>query len=490
MTSYSYLSMLAQSRQAWPALMAGVLLSGCASLSSDGGNAVINRLTQDRLAQPIQFIRSDNEQQTLTEQVNQLLTSPLTLDHALQIALTNNRGLQAIYAQVGIAEADWVQATRLANPGLSFSRTRRADELLIDRTFSLNLINFLVTPLASKIEQQRFEQVKLLVSQEALQVAAATRKAWFEAVAAEQTVLYTKQVGSAVEASTELARNMTKVGNWSKRDQLREESFLAEANVLITRSQANAISSREKLARLLGLNSAQSHYTLPERLPDLPEQALLADDLEQLAMQQRLDIQAAQKEREGLVRALGLTKATRLINVLELGYVRNSETNRAAEKGYEIRLEVPLFDWGGARVARAEGRYMQSLHQLADTALRAQSEVRESYQLYQGQYALAKHYRDTVVPLRKQIADENLLRYNGMLISVFELLADAREQINSTTAYLDALKGYWLAEADLQQALGGKLPSTANAAVTAPRPSVPEAAQPEVPHATPRGAQP
>ena len=101
---------------------------------------------------------------------------------------------------------------------------------------------------------------------------------------------------------------------------------------------------------------------------------------------------------------------------------------------------------------------MQSVHRLAETAVNARSEVRERYQNYHAAYQMARHYRDTIVPLRKKISDEDLLRYNGMLISVFELLADAREQVASVDGYIEALKEYWVAETDLQSALGGKLP--------------------------------
>ena len=98
---------------------------------------------------------------------------------------------------------------------------------------------------------------------------------------------------------------------------------------------------------------------------------------------------------------------------------------------------------------------MQAVNRLAETAINARSEVRAGYSAYLIHYELAKHYRDEVVPLRKRISDENLLRYNGMLISVFELLADAREQILGVNGYIEALKDFWVADTDMQTALGG-----------------------------------
>jgi outer membrane protein TolC len=147
--------------------------------------------------------------------------------------------------------------------------------------------------------------------------------------------------------------------------------------------------------------------------------------------------------------------------VLHAGYANKSQTGEQLQKGYEIELELPLFDFGSTRVARAEATYMQSMNRTAEVAINARSEVRETYSAYRTAYDLAKHHRDEVVPLRKRISDENLLRYNGMLISVFELLADSRDQIASVTGYVESLRDYWIAETNLQTALTGRSPGSA-----------------------------
>jgi outer membrane protein TolC len=183
-------------------------------------------------------------------------------------------------------------------------------------------------------------------------------------------------------------------------------------------------------------------------------------DIEGQAMRRRLDVQAAMKHAENVGASLGLTRITGFVNVLELGYQRNSESGRPHQTGYEIEVRLPLFDWGGARDARAEFAYQQAVNLAADMAVRARSEVREAYNVYRTSYDLAKHYRDEVVPLRKRILEENVLRYNGMLISVFELLADARQQVASVNAYIEALRDFWLADATLELALNGKSPGS------------------------------
>lgn len=175
-------------------------------------------------------------------------------------------------------------------------------------------------------------------------------------------------------------------------------------------------------------------------------------------MEKRLDVQMAKRSTEATAKALGLTKATRFVNALHVGYANKSQTGEERENGYEIELELPLIDFGSARTARAEATYLQSLQRTAQVAVNAQSEVRESYSAYRTAYDLAKHNRDEVVPLKKRISDENLLRYNGMLIGVFELLADSRDQVRSVTDYVESLRDYWIAETNLQTALSGPSP--------------------------------
>ena len=140
-------------------------------------------------------------------------------------------------------------------------------------------------------------------------------------------------------------------------------------------------------------------------------------------------------------------------------------------------MELPLFDFGSTRIARAEAIYMQAMHRAAQTAIDARSEVRQSYSAYRTSYDLARHYRDEVVPLRKRISEENLLRYNGMLIGVFELLADSRDQIASVTAYVEAMRNFWVAETNLQDGIDGPL-ARCSRTLTDHRPWPPAAAKP------------
>lgn len=438
------------------ALAAFALLAGCTSFSPDGGFAPVEQAARSRLDKDLLWARTDAERERIEQRVAELLRAPLAADDAVQLALLNNKGLQASYHALGIGEAELVQAGRLPNPGFSFARLTRGSEVELERSFHFNLARLIVLPTLQQVEAQRFAQTQAQVATAVLALAADTRKAWVQAVAAEESVRYTRMVMQAAQASAELARRMAQVGNFNALQQAREQGFYAETVLNLGRAQQVQRSTRERLTRLLGLWGAQTAFALPERLPDLPRQANEMPDIEQRAIAQRLDVQQARAATQETARSLGLAKTTRFINVLELGYQNNGSNELPTQRGWEVTLELPLFDWGDARVARAEHVYMQSLQRAAAIAIDARSEVREAYGAYRSAWDIARHQRDEIVPLRQRILEENVLRYNGMLIGVFDLLADARAQIASVHAAIDALRDFWLAQADLEMALVGR----------------------------------
>ncbi|MGX4641427.1 TolC family protein [Massilia sp. SYSU DXS3249] len=461
------------------ALAAGALalaLAGCSTFSRDGGLDAVSAMTAERSGQDVRLPRATGDADPARDEVARLMQAPLSADDAVRVALLNNRGLRASLAELGVAEADLVQAGRMRNPGFSFSRMSGGGETEIERSIMFDLVGLVTIPLRRDIEARRFEGARLAAAGEAVRLAADTRKAWFAAVASAQAALYAGQVREAADASAELSRRMARVGNLSALDQAREQAFSAEAAAQLARARHGALAAREQLARLMGVWGAHTAFQLPDRLPDLPAAPREAANIEALAMQQRLDVRLARLNTESTARALGLTRATGFVNVLDAGYANTSKSGSPRENGYEIELAIPVFDWGGARVAKAQALYMQSVHRTAHTATVARSQVRESYSAYRTAYDVAKQYRDEVVPLQKKISEETLLRYNGMLMSVFELLADARSQINGVNASIQAQRDYWVAETDLQAAING---SGGGSGTVSPAASAPAEAAPE-----------
>lgn len=430
--------------------MTALALTGCASFSADGGLGSVSSLARPHTGQDVTLARGV----AAPAAVDALLAQPLSADAAVRLALLNNRGLQVSLAELGVAEADFVQAGRLRNPAFTFSKLR-GGENEIERSVLFDLAGLLTLPARQGIERGRFEQAKLQAAAQVVQLATDTRRAFFTAVAAAQSVQFQERASLAAEASAELTRRMVRAGNSSKLDQAREQLFHAETLAQLARTRHQATVAREQLMRCLGLSGAGKSITLPERLPELPAAERDSARAEALALTQRFDLQMARRDLEATAAALGLTRATRFVNVLDAGYANKSIDGAPRANGYQVSLELPLFDWGSARSARAEALYMQALHRTADSALRARSEVRQAYSAYRMAYAVARRYRDEVMPLRKQVADEVLLRYNGMLASTFELLTDAREQIAAVNTTIEAERDFWLADTDLEAAMTG-----------------------------------
>jgi outer membrane protein TolC len=275
-----------------------------------------------------------------------------------------------------------------------------------------------------------------------------------------------KQVDQAAQASSELAERMTKAGNWGKLEQAREQAFRHEVAVQLARAEHNVNATHERLVRLLGLGDRHQGLKLPDRLPDLPAALRRIDEIETQALAQRLDVQVAKLDTESTAKSLGLTRATRFVNAFEVGYQNKSTSNASLAQGYQVEFSLPLFDWGQARVRRAENIYMRSFYRAADVAMQARSEAREGYGAYRTNFDIARQYRDEIIPARKRVSDEVLLRYNGMLSSVFELLADARAQIASINSAIDAQRDFWIAESELNFVVnGGSLTSSLTAGV-------------------------
>lgn len=454
------------------ALASVLILAGCASLSPDGGTADVQALVNGNpLMAGTAAQRTPDE--ASQKSVDALLAKPLDVEAAVRIALINGPRVQDAFATLQLSDADRVQAASLPNPVLSFSRLAQGSEREFERMLSFNVVGLVTLPWQARWAGQRHEAAKLQAAQSVLTLAADTRRAWVRAVAAQQSVVYLRDAKEAAEAGAELAHRMAQVGNWSALQRTREQLLLADAAAQLARAEQAAVASREQLTRLMGLSGARAGYTLPDRLPPLPQAAPELGDVQALALRDRLDVRSAQAQNTAVAGSLGLTHATSVINAMELGVVRNTtfdndaDRTKKTKRGFELDLPIPIFDWGQARNGRAEAQYLQSAARVRDVGVLAASEAREAWQGWNTAYAIARRYRDEVLPLRKKVNEEMVLRYNGMLASVWELLGETRASMLAVNAGIEAQRDFWLADTDLQLVLTGSSPGGMTAAQTA-----------------------
>jgi outer membrane protein TolC len=405
-------------------------------------------------------IRSPEDAALARDAVKRLLRRTLTADAAVQIALLSNRGLQAAYNELALAEADMVEGSLPPNPRISYSRIAGSAELEIERRIVADILALVTLPVRSEIALGRFRQAQLRAALETLRLAVETRRAYYRAVAARELVLFLAQSQAAAETATQLATRLGETGAMNKLDQAREQVFYADITAQVAAARQAAANEREELIRRLGVWDGDLAFKLPDALSGLPRRPQVLAGIEVEAVRRRVDLQIRRMELDALAKSYGLTQATRFISLLDAGYAdkftKDKETGqRIRDRGFEIELQIPIFDFGEVRVRQAEATYMQAVNRTLELAVNVRSQARDAYRSYRSTYDIASHYQREVLPLRKIISDETLLRYNATQIDVFALLAEARQRIAATIAAIEAKRNFWLASAGLKAAIAG-----------------------------------
>ena len=442
-------------------LLAATVLTGCASVAIDENFAEVERFAREQTGSEVRWLRSDPEREAMRTEVDRLLAQPLAIDDAVRIALGYSPAFQSLLAEAAVASADATGSARIGNPVFTFERLFRSGaegrELDIGRSLGISLFDLLFLP--ARLEQAEFrqQQTRLQSSIALLSTVTEVRQAWVDAVAARQVARYREEVATAAGTAAELARRMQATGNFSRLQRAREQALAAEETANLIRARQNATAARETLIQRLGLTPSQAQaLRLPDQLPALPEAPMDEATAGAALLENRLDVRIARTDLDRTAKSLGLTRVTSVVNGLHVAGVRNSETGESSQRGFEIELPLPLFDFGDAARAGSEARYLAAFNRTLEVANNASSQVRVAYEGYRSAYDLARHYRNEVGPLRQNITEESVLQYNGMLIGVFELLAAARSQSASAVQAIEAERDFWRAEAALKASLLGQ----------------------------------
>lgn len=451
--------------------LAATLLSGCATFTPDGGLSVASITAADNLNARVTKITTDTEAVDTQAHVDELLRRPLTPASAVQIALLKNRGLQAAFNELGVSEAQYVKATLPPAPRISLARLANSLELEIERQILIGLFELATTPARARIAEQRFRAAQFRTAEAVMRTALEARRQFYRAVAANQQVNFLQQALGTAQTASILANQLGETGALNKLQQAREHAFYAELGAQLARARIQQRVERERLIRALGLWGPTINFKLPGSLPALPGKMLASSDLERQALSRRVDILALRHDLSAVAAQFNLTSSTRFVTDIELAalssyertisYSRSEEgrleveREKVSRRGLEVEFEIPIYDFGESNVRLARETYMGAANRLAERAVNARSEVRETYQRMRGNYDLARYYQSRVLPLRKTIQDEALLHYSGMLVDVTQLIIDARARIMSNMDAINARRDFWIAATDSQGALVG-----------------------------------
>jgi cobalt-zinc-cadmium efflux system outer membrane protein len=438
-----------------------VPLGGCTTVSLNAGFNEVDALVEERSAVKIFWNNGTDLDKEAAQKMQSLLKEKLTIDSAIQVALLNNRELQATYSELGVAQADLVQAGLLKNPifhtAVLFLQKGGRPELEIGA--DMNFLDIFYRPLRKRVAAAQFEEAKLRVTGAVLDFAARVRTAFYIHQANEQMLELRQTIVQALNGSFEVTRRLHEAGNITDLDLARERALLETGKLALRSAEVAVRQSREELNILMGLWGNQTEWQSDGRLPDFPEQPMQAEDIERVALSRSVDLSHARQRILVAGEQLGFNRSTALLPEIDFG-VHAEREEGAWQTGPEIAFPIPLFDQGQARVSRALAELRRAQMDYYGLAVRIRSTARGLRDRMEGARDRSLYYRDILLPLHERIVNEAQLQYNAMQLGPVQLLRAREQQIETAVAYIEALRDYWLARGDAGQILSGRLPSS------------------------------
>jgi cobalt-zinc-cadmium efflux system outer membrane protein len=465
----------------WLCALGTLALAGCTTIRPDGDFDAVRSEVARRNGQQPRWYHTQPEDQHVAERTRALLATPLTEDTAVELALLNNRRLQASYEALGVARADLVQAGLLVNPVLQADITLGVSAPGQGVAIGLmqNFMRALQIPLRKRIAEAALEEAKFTVAAQVIELVIEVKRAFVMAQGDAQLVELDRTVAEATRLAAEVARKQRDAGNITDLDLANEMALFEEARTKLAVDEAEAMVAHEELTAFMGLWGPNAAWTIGDRLPD-PADHVPAEGLESIAVAQRLDLAAARQATEALQQRLGLTGIYGVFSDAELGIEGERDIDGGIWSiGPLLSLPIPIFDQGQATRAAGLAQLRQSEERFAALAIEIRSQVRRARTRLYAARVLAEHYRGVVLPLRQRIVQQSQLQYNGMQVGVFQLLQARQAQIDAGRSYVEAIKSYWLARAELEGAVGGGLPiAPTTTALTAPEDHVKQGDKP------------
>ncbi|MET0792932.1 MAG: TolC family protein, partial [Polyangiaceae bacterium] len=379
----------------------------------------------------------------------------------------NSPHLQQTYADLDISQADLVEAGLLSNPTLAGSlgfHVGGPGHSEYEVSLVQSFLDVFLLPLRKRVAEQQFVAATLRVAHTALALASDVSQEFAEVQAAQETLQMMRSITDGAELAADLAERQFEAGNVSERRLASELAMFQQARVDLGHEELRLVEHRERLNRLLGLWGSRTAWVLAERLPVIPERAILPERLESIALKQRLDIAAAKREWALLDSALGLARSSRYTGLVNVGAHFHQDADGPRLLGPTLAIELPIFNQRQGMIARLEAERQQAARRIEELAVDARSEVRVAAAKLAVSRRAADEYRTGLIPTRARVLEQTQLEYNGMQLGLYELLAAKKEQIEGTRAYIETVRDYWIAQAELERALGGKIPSAAFAA--------------------------
>ena len=437
--------------------LAALALTSCASPSPKKAYADVEKTARERLSVQLRLGGAKGDL-AVKERTKALLTQgPLTADKAVELTLLNNPSLGAGAQEIAVARAELAQAGILENPRLHYGLRRSGDGATgYEWSAVMNFMDLVVLPLRRKAGAGRYEQARLRVSHEVLSLAAEVKSAFYAAQAARRHLALSRTAYESFEAAAELLDRQRAAGNINALSHAREKAEVERAAVELARAEAEAEQASERLSALMGVQD-MAPWTPEDRSADpFPTEPPLAQ-LEAAALRLRWDLDAARKEPGILKREISINRLG-LFGAIELGVDAEKDYDGVKGLGPSIDFRLPLFDRRQGSGARLKAELRRSALTVEALENQVRLEVRVARSRLGAARKAAERYKAALVPLSRRVAAETLKQYNFMLLGVYDVLRTRRDEFEAQGEYIDALRDYWSAWAELELALGGKIP--------------------------------
>lgn len=440
--------------------LAAFALPAFAGSPKEPASRPIENAVKERTGLAVRWQQDAAAREAALADVRKLLKKPLTVNGAVQVALLNNRELQATFEDVGVSAADLREAGLWKNPSIDLSvrfPDRAPSAANWEESAAFDLLDILMIPLRKRVAADGLAAAQLRVADETLRLVAEVKVTVYDLQADEMLLAHRQTIVEIRNSAVGLTQRQHEAGNVTDLALGQQQATYNTARLELSMAENEQRAHREKLNRLLSLWGDDTGWKIVSALPPLPESDIALRGLESLAVAQRFDLSAAQMELAGVVRALGLTKSYRYIGALEFGMDTERENDRTNLTGPRLRLELPLFHQGQARIAKSEAELRRAERKLEALAIGIRSDARMLHDKLAALRETARFYESEVVPTRRAITAGMLLQYNGMLVGNFELFQTRTEQIEAEQKSIEALRDYWTTHAELERVVGGKL---------------------------------
>jgi cobalt-zinc-cadmium efflux system outer membrane protein len=438
------------------------LAIGC-NAAPDAGFDGVQRTVAERASQRVQWFQGGPEDQEARRQIQAMLGGELTVEQAVQVALLNNPALQATYEDLGVAQADLVQAGLLKNPTF-FAKIRVPDTPTgaVDQEYFLGMdfVQVFLLPLRMKVAREQLEQARARVTDVVLVMVADVRNACYELDAAGQARELQKQIVAAGESAAELAQRERSAGTIGELDFTVRQATYLELRLELARAEGQVAVAREKLAKLLGPGASAGAWRLTSALTEPPEAAAALAAIEEAGLRQRVDLAVAAKEVRVVESSLSIAQASVFARV-ELGSNVERFTDASIAAGPQLTMEVPIFDWQQASTMKLRSQLRQAQQRLEAARNDALAEIRSNHARMAAAKKVALEYRQSLLPLQEKIVALYQQQYKASVEGAFNLLETKRNEITARKGYVDSIKEYWQARNDLERAIASRLPAGA-----------------------------